>query len=212
MSRDNTADLWNTLIGLNKSADDLIAKVMRSKEQSQPISREIPFFASVEARFDLLPATFQAAVNPGSDAVAGSNIKLATYENAGSRVYIREIGFEVSYISRVADDASVFPYSPRTPNNIARFPINFRWNFQTSITEKWYSRNGRCLARAGGRPQSGSHIAFREPRIIEPREGFRAEFELISFGMTGTGEPTFQDNPAPSCVISMLLSGYREGI
>jgi len=203
--------LWSELVDLNKHADALISRVVRAIEPSQPIQREIPFFASIEARFDQLPSTFAAATPASSDALAGNNVKQSIFTNHSSRVYVREIAFQ-PYLIRpttpIVAGSATYDARLAAAATAGVFPFNWRWNFQTSIQQRWYSQKGRCFARAGGRTQVGNHLSFRNPQIIEPMETFTFECELLGAGMrvfdTGFG-------PHPSAVVAMLISGYREG-
>jgi len=198
---------------MNRRVDDLIGRVARAVQPSKPIGREIPFFASIETRFENLPQTFDSTCGTHSDILTGNNVKRGIFTNGGSRVYVREIGFRPVYvIPTTVTGTPVLQYDARLssggllPPNVTVFGINWRWNFMSSITQRWYS-DRRVLAQAGGRPKAGNHLAFREPLIIEPMETFTFECELLSFGM-------LLDVAASDgiTVVSMLLSGYREGI
>ncbi len=185
----NVTKFWSALLDLNNQTDALMNRCL-AVQPSAPISREIPIVASIEAKFENLGLT---TASPNSDAIAGRNIKRPVYTNGGSRVYIREIGFQTSLLNITT--------LSRIPNDVAVVPANFRWNFQTSIDQRWYATKS-CLANAGGRFTAGNHLAFREPLIIEPMETLIFECELLSSWSNGSGNST---------IISMLLSGYREG-
>jgi hypothetical protein len=206
----DTAQFWSQLIELNKQADALIERVQRAVEPTQPISREIPFYASIEARFENLPASFSDTPANNSDALFGNNIKRPIWTNHSSRVYIRELSFQAYYVAPADAAAGPQPrvYEARFENN-GLFPFNWRWNFQTSITQQWYSQKRGVLAAAGGRSLAGNHLSFREPRVVEPMETFTYECELLSFDSNAASVPL--DEPPTAAVISMILSGYREG-
>ena len=203
--------LWSDLIDLNKHVDGLIQRVFEATKKTEPISREVPFYASIEVLYENLPTQYDQAV-VASDGNAGDNIKRARYENASSRVYVREMSMVSMYLVPLTTghNAPHDPPSPMTarfPTQTAVFPINWRWNFYTSISERKYS-DTRVLANAAGRSRAGNHIAFREPLIIEPREALVFETELLGgFGMT-TAPGQLQ---ASNIVISLAMSGYREG-
>ncbi len=200
-----SSTLWSELIALNKHADALVERCQRAIEPTQPTGREIPFFGSIENRFDDLPSRFLSTVPPSSMVLAGNNVRRQEFTNGGSRVYVRELSFQTWFMVD-ADDPTTG--NERTVNNTDVFPFNFYWNFQTSITQRWYS-DKRVLAAAGGRQAAGNHLAFREPLIIEPRETFVFECELASYGMRpGSGEDTAEQ----SAIVAMILSGYREGV
>lgn len=207
-------EFWSDLIDLNKHVDGLFEKCLKAIETTRPIGREIPFYASLEARFEHLPRHYQQVAAPNSDALAGNNIKRVVFTNFGSRVYVREIGFQP-----MMGIQSLPPAPPGVVNSngrstagyIGRFPFNWRWNFQTSITQRQYA-DRRVLAKAGGLARAGNHLAFRKPLIIEPMETLTYECELVGgAGMTATGDqpPFFFEDIA---VISMEISGYREGV
>lgn len=197
-------DFWSRLIEINKYVDGLIDRTSAAARASQPISREIPFFAQIEARFDNLPDQYAATINPACGLLAGNNIRQPIYNNGGSRVYIREIGIVPYRASSVSTSNDVL--ARRT--DFRRFPINYRWNFTTSITNRQYA-NLPVMARAAGSARAGTHLAFREPLIIEPRETFQFYCELLSFGMNDTAE---RDANYDTALISMSISGYREGV
>lgn len=199
---------WDDLIELNKRADALVARVLRAKEPTEPISREVPAFVSIEARFDGLFTTYANAGTPNSDALDGNNVRRPIFQNNGSRLYIRELGFQSSYVVPT-NPAGVAPsYDARIPNEITNFPFNWRWNFMTSITQRWYNPDRRCLANAGGRSVCGTHLSFREPLIIEPMEVFTFECEMLG----GFGMDKDAVNTGTSAIVAMLLHGYREGV
>jgi hypothetical protein len=198
----SAANLWSGLIELNRQADALVERCVRAVEPSLPIGREIPFFASIEARFENLPVSLSAAPATNSDILAGNNVKQAVYQNGGSRVYVRELSFQ-PYLSRSVTPTQSPAYNARQLSQFGSFPFNWRWNFQTSITQRWYSQDRRVMANAGGRATAGNHLAFREPLIIEPREAFIFECELLSYNPEGND---------PTAVVAMILSGYREGV
>ncbi len=202
---------WDDLLSLNKRVDNLVGRVLAAKEPSQPITREIPFYGEVEILFQNLPLTFTATLNTGSDALAALNVKQGQFTNKGSRVYVREISMTGFRARTVTTGALVLnPRDERNPSDLTQqYPINWRWNFMTSIQQRWYSgvRNVRCLARSGGRQECGNHLSFREPLIIEPMETFTFEAELLAAGMSTT-EITVGTN----AIITMQLSGYREAM
>lgn len=187
-----TQKFWSQLIELNKRADALIDTVFKATETSEPISRETPFLASIEVLYENVGTV--TSVN--NDAREGINIKRQSFVNGGSRVYVREISFESA--------ASANTTFRRTPNNIQPITPNFRWNFYTSILQRRYSPERGCLFSAAGRSKAGSHISFREPLIVEPRESLVFECELLS------SQSVFTQNS--NTVISMIVSGYREGV
>lgn len=195
-------NFWSSLIEVNRVVDDLFAKCLRAVEPSQPIGREIPFWTSIEARFDNLPTTFATVAAPNSDILAGNNVKRPVFTNGGSRVYVREISFG-TFTARMTTGSTNDSLTRNT--NLGRFPVNFRWNFETSITNRKYC-DRRVLANAGGRQLAGNHLAFREPLVIEPRETLVFDCELLSFGMTQVA------NSFNSAVVAMYLAGYREGV
>ena len=205
-------EFWSSLIEMNRKVDGLIDRCMQALEPSQPISREIPFYASIEAKFNHLPTIFNQVASANSDALEGNNVKLSTFTNGGSRVYVREIGFQTSYV--LEQDITVNGVSKhvieRIPDemtgSLSQYPINFRWNFFPSITQRLYSQR-RVLAGAGGRALAGNHLAFREPLIIEPMEGLVFDCELLNAGMANTNTPT-----EAAVIISMIISGYREAM
>ncbi len=201
----NTSGFWSDLIDLNKHVDSLLDKVFKDVEPYQPIGRETPVTVSIEALFEHLPATYATAVSPLSDAVSGNSIKRPSWENTSSRIYIRELSF-LSYL--VIPATSDVRYSARTPNQITPFPFNWRWNFRTSITDRFYAPN-RMLSSSGGRSVAGNHLAFREPLVVEPREGITFECELLGgFGMNVEAIP----REGTSAIVAMIMSGYREGV
>jgi hypothetical protein len=201
--------VWERILGLNREVDALVDRVMRKVEPTQSIGREIPWYGVVETRFDNLPTTYAAAVNPGSDAVAGNNVKVSQWTNKSSRVYVRELSFE-AYFVRVNTNffAGANRYDARLPNAVTVFPINWRWNFHTSITGRVYS-DVRVLARAAGRARAGNHLSFKKPLVVEPMETLAFECEYLGgAGMLLAAE----DILGTSVVIAADLSGYREGV
>jgi len=192
---------------MNKHADALIERVQHAIEPSKPLTREIPFYTAIEAKFDNLPLTFAATPSVSSDILHGNNVKMPIFTNGSSRVYVREIGFQ-AYFAKTVPLGNISSYIGRIANGAvfgaSVFPFNWRWNFHTSITQRHYSYSGRCLASAAGRALAGNHLSSREPLIIEPMETFTFECELISFGMPSTQN-------CGSAIVSMILSGYREG-
>lgn len=204
-------ELWNALIALNNQADSLIERVRRAVEPTMPIGREIPATISIETLFQNLPKTYAQSVPVGSDLIAGNNVKRVSFQNGGSRLYIREIGFDSYFIRSIDPTAVGAPdYQARIANQITRFPFNFRWNFQTSITQRWYA-DKRCLGRTGARVASGTHLAFREPLIVEPMENVVLEVELLG-GFQMTASQITLLGSSSSAVVSMTMSGYREGV
>lgn len=195
------ASFWNDLIDTNRRVDSLIERVRKAIQPTLPIGREIPFYGSIEARFENLPTTFAATPATNSDLLLGNNLERPTFTNGGSRVYVREIGFQAYTVSSTTNG--------RLVNSNELFPFNFRWNFQTSITQRWYSPDRRCLAQSAGRAVAGTHLSFREPLIIEPQETLVFECELLSFGMIATATNPSNHDVA---VVAMTLSGYREGV
>lgn len=213
-----SAGFWSELVEMNRRVDAVIGRVMQSVQPSKPVGREIPFFASIETRFENLPWDFNAALPTTSDLRIGNNVKRGIFTNGSSRVYVRELGFQSSYVvpttaalggvSQTYDARAPVPAGGfgTLPPNADVFNVNWRWNFQTSVQQRWYA-DKRVLANAGGRSRAGNHLAFREPLIIEPMETFTFECELLSFGMSGASGA-----PNAHLAVSMLLSGYREGI
>lgn len=202
------AGFWSDLVNLNNRTDSLVERCRRAVEPTIPISREIPFLGSIEVLFENLPATYAATPAVNSDALAGNNIKQSVFTNKGSRVYVRELSFQAYCVQTVALSGIPASYEARVPNDVTNFPFNWRWNFQTSITQRWYSER-RVLANAGGRARAGNHLAFREPLIIEPMETFIFECELLGgFGMN----PTAVEEQGTDAVVAMTISGYREGV
>lgn len=196
------ANFWSSLVDLNKAADALIARAKARIEPSSPVSREITTHASIEVRFDNLPGVYSTELlptPPNSDALWGNNVKRGIWTNGASRLYLRELAFERYFVN--SQNARVV--APRTEANI--LPPYFRWNFQTSITQKQYA-DKRVSMFAGGRPEAGNHLSFRDPLVIEPMETFTFEVELLSYGAsTGILSP-------PSFVVALYLAGYREGM
>ena len=190
-----TADssLWSTLIDLNKAADSLIDRARKRIEPSPPVSRELLTDASIEVRFDNLPTGINATPPTNSDSVWGNNVKRGFWTNGASRLYLRELAFERYYVDPSTNSRRLF-YAPY-----------FRWNFQTSITQKQYA-DKRVSMLAGGRSETGNHLSFRDPLVVEPMETFTFECELLSFG-----QPVFESTLA-SFVVACYLSGYREGM
>lgn len=200
-----TADssVWSTLIDLNKAADALIDRARKRIEPSPPVSRELLTVASVEVRFDNLTSYSTSVRPPNSDALAGNNVKRGIWTNGGSRLYLREIAFQ-EYLSGFT---SIFNNNSNSRGTISP-GFYYRWNFLTSITQKQYA-DKRVSKFAGGRKEAGNHLSFRDPLVIEPMETFTLEVELLSSGYPAS----FLANSAPfSYVISLLLSGYREGM
>ena len=198
------ANFWSSLVELNKAADSLIAKAKQRIEPSQPVSREIATNASIEVRFDNLPFSYEAAIDPvptNSDALAGNNVKRGFWTNGASRLYLRELGFQKYFVEGEARSVAGLKY--RALNYL---PPYFRWNFQTSITQKQYA-DKRVAMFAGGRPEAGNHLSFRDPLVIEPMETFTFEVELLSFG-----QDFYQLQQPVSYVVALYLSGYREGM
>lgn len=200
-----TADssLWSTLIDLNKAADSLIERARKRIEPSPPVSRELLTTASVEVRFDNLTA-YSTSVRPSnSDALAGNNVKRGIWTNGGSRLYLRELAFQ-EYLTGVTSIGNT-DANARSVNSPGFY---YRWNFQTSITQKQYA-DKRVSKFAGGRKEAGNHLSFRDPLVIEPMETFTFEVELLSSGLPGG----FLSNAGSfSYVVSLILSGYREGM
>lgn len=196
------ANFWSSLVELNKAADALIAKAKQRIEPSQPISREIVTNASIEVRFDNLPGVYTTELEtpaPNSDALWGNNVKRGIWTNGASRLYLRELAFERYFV----DENNARYAAPRSQLNI--LPPYFRWNFQTSITQKQYA-DKRVSMFAGGRPEAGNHLLFRDPLVIEPMETFTFEVELLSYGAdAGVLAP-------PAFVVALYLAGYREGM
>lgn len=195
--------LWSLLVDLNKQVDNTVERVKRKVMQTPPISREIVNVASIEVRWDNLPASYSSTMSPNSDAQWGNNIKRGIFTNKGARIYVREMGFEMYMVSannrrRVAtsgpnDGAFIIPY--------------FRWNFMTSITQRQYA-DKRVSSRSLGRPESGSHLVFREPFILEPMETLTFECELLQYG----GNDENIEFVEPSFVVNADFFGYREGM
>jgi hypothetical protein len=200
-----TADssLWSTLIDLNKAADALIDRARKRIEPSPPVSRELLTNASVEVRFDRLPALYNpaSAVNTNSDALWGNNVKRGIWTNGAARLYLREIAFDTYFVRTGTDER--LPADSTVEANVT--PPYFRWNFLTSITQKQYA-DKRVSMFAGGRREAGNHLSFRDPLVIEPMETLTFETELLSFG------GSVQLAPLTSFVVGFYLSGYREGM
>lgn len=199
------ANFWSSLVELNKAADSLIAKAKQRIEPSEPLSREISTHASIEVRFDNLPQTytlppFGVTPTPNSDALWGNNVKKGIWTNGASRLYLRELAFERYFV----DENNVRYVAPRSQINV--LPPYYRWNFQTSITQKQYA-DKRVSMFAGGRPEAGNHLSFRDPLVIEPMETFTFEVELLSYGVDGVSFV-----PSGSFVVALYLAGYREGM
>lgn len=200
-----TADssVWSTLVDLNKTADSLIDRARKRIEPSPPVSRELLTNASVEVRFDNLTSYSTSVRPPNSDALAGNNVKRGIWTNGGSRLYLREIAFQEGLTN------IDFPFVEDTNSRFVLTPgLYFRWNFQTSITQKQYGYR-RVSKFAGGRKEAGNHLSFRDPLVIEPMETFTLEVELLSSGTPGGA---VGPQPPFSYVLSFLLSGYREGM
>lgn len=198
-------NFWADLIRLNKRTDSLIERCIKDVRPSEPIAREVPVYVSVENRFENLPLTFAAALSTASDLQSGNNIKQAVWTNSGARVYIREISMHAFLGVSLTNESPT--YDCRVENN-GITPFNWRWNFMTSITQKWYSRH-RCLASAGGRDSAGTHLSFKNPLVVEPMETFIFECELVAAGMVRVGLEANEFNIA---TVAMALSGYREGV
>lgn len=200
-----TADssLWSTLVDLNKGADALIERARKRIEPSPPVSRELLTNATVEARFENLPSTYNNEVDPvpvNSDALAGNNVKRGIWMNGASRLYLRELALDYYFV----DENNARRYQPR--GKILETPPYFRWNFLTSITQKQYA-DKRVSMFAAGRRQAGNHLAFHDPLVIEPMETLTFDVELMGYGAgTGlfAGLGTF--------VVALYLAGYREGM
>lgn len=193
-----SSNFWSDIASLNAKVDQLIDRVFKASEPSMPIGREIPFFVSIENRFNNLPPTWVSPVSAVSDVVAGNNVKSATFTNGSGRVCIREIGLQALYVFENDSKSRAFT------GMIQEYGVNFRWNFKTSITNRQYA-DRRVLAKAAGRWQAGNRMAFKQPLIIEPMESLVFECELLSAGMTEAALP-------PTVVVSMLMSGYREAV
>lgn len=201
-------DIWEKLLVLNREVDGLIGRVTQHVEPLQPIGREPPWYGVVEARFDNLPTTYGGATNSGSDGVAGNNVKVNSWTNKSARVYIRELSFD-AYFVRVNKTDDGVSWDARLPNEASRFPINWRWNIRLSITGRYYSENGRVLARAGGRARAGNHLLFKEPFVVEPMETLAFECEYLG----GAGMRAAATDPlGTAVVIALCLSGFREGV
>lgn len=199
---------WDNLVGLNKRVDGLVGRVLSAIEPSKPVSREIPFYGEVEVLFDNLPLNFDATLATNSDAIAGLNVKQGQFTNKGSRVYVREMTMTGFLCRTVSTGALVLnPRDERSPSDFDhQYPINWRWNFMTSIQQRWYSgvRNVRCLARSGGRQECGNHLSWKEPLIIEPMETLTFEVELLAAGLS-TAEITV----GAEAVVGLQMFGYR---
>lgn len=210
MSAPQTA-FWENLVGLNRRVDGLIGRVLQSVEPSKPITREIPFYGEVEAIFDNLPRSFGATIAANSEAIAGLNVKNGQFTNKGSRVYVREILMTGFLCRTVSTGALVL--NPRNERNASDFnqqyPVNWRWNFMTSIQQRWYTgvRNLRCLARSGGRQECGNHLSWKDPLVIEPMETLTFEAELLAAGLSAATIPV-----GAAAVISLQMFGYREAM
>ncbi len=207
MSNPST-NLWSELIGLNKTVDGLFERARRVVMQTEPRGRELAAIVPFETRFLNLPATYATTVVPGSDAV--DNIKQTQYTNLGSRLRLRSISFQ-SYYEFSEDPSGDTPaYNARISNEVTAFPFNWRWNFQTSITQRWYCPQ-RVLKSAGGRQRSGSHLVFREPLIVEPMETLTLEIELLGgFGMVASQNSDL--GSSTTALIVTTFDGYREGV
>lgn len=201
--------LWDHLVGLNKRVDNLIGRVQAAIEPSQPITREIPFYGEVEVLFENIPTSFGATISTGSNALAGLNVKQGQFTNKGSRVYVREMTMTSFLCNTVSSGALVLnPRNQRNPSDFnQQFPINWRWNYMTSIQQRWYSNDRRALARSAGRQQSGNKISFVEPQIIEPMETLTFEAELLGAGMSNATIPV-----GTNAVIALQMFGYREAM
>lgn len=196
--------LWSSLVDLNRAADALIDRAKKRIMPSEPVSREVATYATIEVRFDNLPATytlppFGETPATNSDALWGNNVKRGIWTNGASRLYLRELVFERYFVD--SDNARLV--APRSLLNI--LPPYFRWNLQTSITQKQYA-DKRVSMFSCGRPEAGNHLAFRNPLVIEPMETVTFEVELLSYGSEG-------DTVGPSAyVVALYLAGYREGM
>jgi hypothetical protein len=132
----------------------------------------------------------------------GNNVKRGIYTNHGSRIYIREIGHDIFGVS--ANNAR------RSLTSSISAPVPyFKWNFSTSITQRQYA-DKRVSSRALGRPETGSHLVFREPFILEPMETLIVDAELLSYGnFRLDAEPVVMP---PTLVVNFDFFGYREGM
>lgn len=200
-----SSGLWSDLIELNRRVDGMIERVRKAIEPTRPISREVPFYASLEARFDNLPRSFSSSVSVSTDATAGNNIKVIPWFNPSSRVYVRELSFETFNVKGTNIGPS-HNADGRAVSEAIGSQVNWRWNFWTSITQRRYSDQRRVLAFSAGRSKAGNHLAFRQPLIIEPMETLNYECELLAFGENRSA------TTGDSCIIAMNISGYREGI
>lgn len=206
MNLDN--QLWAQLIDFSKRVDGLFDRVVKKTQQTPPISREIVSVASVEVIWQNLPTNYSAAMSPNSDAQWGNNIKRGIFTNKGSRLYIREVGYELYGLGGViesdAPNARLYPARSSGPFGVT-MPY-FKWNMMTSITQRQYA-DKRVSMRSLGRPENGSHLVFREPFILEPMETLTVECELLQYGSVLGGAEAL-----PALVVSMDFFGYREGM
>jgi hypothetical protein len=202
--RDN--QLWSDLIDLHRKADALIERVRRKVAPTPAISREVMTVASLEVRWENLPTSYNATMGTGSDAQNGNNVKRGVFTNKGSRIYIREMGAELYGIS--TDNTRLVLSAGGNDGGTFLLPY-YKWNFLTSITQRQYA-NTRVSSRALGRPESGSHLVFREPFILEPMETLIFEAELLAYGSyQALGPP---GPMPPTFVINANFFGYREGM
>ena len=200
---------WDDLLSLNKRVDNLVGRVLAAKEPSQPITREIPFYGEVEVLFDNLPTSFGATVATNSMILAGLNVQQGQFTNKGSRVYVREMT-TTAYLARTVSTGALVlnPRAERSPFDfVSSIPPNWRWNFMTSIQQRWYSNDRRCLAAASGRQAAGNHLAFHEPLVIEPMETLTFEVELLAAGMAAAAITV-----GAQAIIALQMFGYREAM
>lgn len=204
MNLDNK--LWSELFDLNRKADALIERAMKRVRPTSAISREIVNVSSVEVQWNNLPASYDPGVvlPTNSDARHGNSVKRGIYTNHGSRIYIREMGHDI--FGRNANNSRI-SLTNNTNNFSAPVPY-FKWNFSTSITQRQYA-DKMISSRALGRPETGSHLVFREPFILEPMETLIVEADLRSYGNFNSVESSAM--PA-SLVINFNFFGYREGM
>lgn len=201
------SSIWSTLVDLNKTADSLIERARKRIEPSPPVSRELLTNASIEVRFNNLEVDYDYPTPVNSDALWGNNVKRNSWTNGASRLYLRELAFQTYYVN----DEVVDPDNRNTRRCRPRvFQLNvlppyYRWNFQTSITQKQYA-DKRVSMLAGGRQEAGNHLAFRDPLVLEPMETFTFEVELLAYG----GSSGYFGTNA--FVVALYLSGYREGM
>lgn len=200
------SSIWSTLVDLNKVADSLIARARKRIEPSPPVSRELLTNASIEVRFNNLPQSFDPEiVTPAnSDVLWGNNVKRGFWTNGGSRLYLRELYL---YDYQVLQESVTSQKNGRNADQAVTFPPYYRWNLQTSITQKQYA-DKRVSRQAGGRKEAGNHLSFRDPLVIEPMETVTFEVELLCYGELFS-DPEF---PVNDLIVSLYLSGYREGM